>query len=1053
MWWFCASAAAATYDPELTWRTIATEHFEIHFHQGEEALADEFTDTVEAAWDQMVAEVGWAPRRRVNLVLVDRTDQANGYATIAPRNTIVVYVTAPQEDGTLSLYEDWGEAIVTHELTHILHIDANHGLVRLARYVVGRVASTNTISPGWIVEGYATFEETRYTAFGRGRAPYVDMLLRTAALADRWPHLGDMDGFQPDPPSGNLRYLWGMDLIRYTAEHQGDRVWTRFAHRYGSGIPWLLPGRAALGAPIQRLYADWKADALARYQAQADRIRAEGIREGVVISAGGPSSCTSPAYAPVGEKVVWTCSDRATGPALWIADGDGSNARVLLPVFGAKNFTWRRDGQALAFASSHIVNRFNTWSDIYLLPSLDAERAVALTTGARARDPEFSPDGRDLLVVTNRVQQNAIERITVDRVREPIVAPGDHTQFATPRFAPDGRSFVVSVWADGRRDLWLYDRDGAPLRRLTADAAIDRDPRWSDDGRWLFFTSDRTGVPNVFAIEVATERLWQVTNVLTGASNPWPDPGLKSIVYQQYAQDGWEIRRMALAIPGGPPSDAPAWIDRGVLPRPIDDATPLSWRVTPVDRPPPPAPEASAWTGPEVRPFQPPPPPPDAFAPALPPDPTPVFRQSDGTDQFEQAEAGAVFGEEQDYAFRIAPKRYNPLRTIAPTFWLPYVQTTPYAAKRFANLWPYGVQLNAITGGTDILRQAAWTLNANWRSDADFFGGTATVSWMRWLPTYALVLSRQAVPIGRIQRDEGAVDDQGNPVYTDTGETYWERRHTAAFSVSWPYTYRSTVFARYAFVWRENKDTLPDDAVLVPVRGTLGSIAGGWRYAWSKQTSYAISTEDGSAVSVVGSLTHPWLGARIRDGDGWAPFTQAQLTADVREYVLNPWVPNHVLALRASAGVTLGSTAFQGNYQLGGSIGDAVAYSTPDELRLLRGYPTGIDVGDRYWLVGAEYRLPILQINRGVGTIPAFVRWISATAYVDAGNAFASADPWTAAVEDPLVGVGAELRLLAYVGWTSALNLRVGYGVGLTSASAIAWDAPEAWYLRAGASF
>ncbi len=33
-------AFGASFDPQTKWRTIQTEHFNIHFHQGEEALAE-----------------------------------------------------------------------------------------------------------------------------------------------------------------------------------------------------------------------------------------------------------------------------------------------------------------------------------------------------------------------------------------------------------------------------------------------------------------------------------------------------------------------------------------------------------------------------------------------------------------------------------------------------------------------------------------------------------------------------------------------------------------------------------------------------------------------------------------------------------------------------------------------------------------------------------------------------------------------------------------------------------------------------------------------------
>ena len=38
---FSCTVEAATYDPDLTWRVLETEHFDIHFHGGEEQLAEE----------------------------------------------------------------------------------------------------------------------------------------------------------------------------------------------------------------------------------------------------------------------------------------------------------------------------------------------------------------------------------------------------------------------------------------------------------------------------------------------------------------------------------------------------------------------------------------------------------------------------------------------------------------------------------------------------------------------------------------------------------------------------------------------------------------------------------------------------------------------------------------------------------------------------------------------------------------------------------------------------------------------------------------------------
>ena len=78
---FIPTVEAATYDPDLTWRVLETEHFDIHFHGGEEQLAEEMGHLVEEVYTEMTAELDWVPKGSTQVVLLDNTDSANGYAT------------------------------------------------------------------------------------------------------------------------------------------------------------------------------------------------------------------------------------------------------------------------------------------------------------------------------------------------------------------------------------------------------------------------------------------------------------------------------------------------------------------------------------------------------------------------------------------------------------------------------------------------------------------------------------------------------------------------------------------------------------------------------------------------------------------------------------------------------------------------------------------------------------------------------------------------------------------------------------------------------------
>ena len=73
---------------------------------------------------------------------------------------------------------------------------------------------------------------------------------------------------------------------------------------------------------------------------------------------------------------------------------------------------------------------------------------------------------------------------------------------------------------------------------------MDVDPRFTPDGRYLLWSSDRTGIYDVYAYELATAQLYQVTNVLTGAFQPVVSPDGSRLVYTGFTSDGFDLYTM-----------------------------------------------------------------------------------------------------------------------------------------------------------------------------------------------------------------------------------------------------------------------------------------------------------------------------------------------------------------------------------------------------------------------------------------------------------------------------------------------------------------------------
>jgi Tol biopolymer transport system component len=64
--------------------------------------------------------------------------------------------------------------------------------------------------------------------------------------------------------------------------------------------------------------------------------------------------------------------------------------------------------------------------------------------------------------------------------------------------SPDGTRLAVKIVTDAGEDIWVKELDRGPLSRLSFDPAIDRRPRWSADGRWVYYTSERNGIYNLY---------------------------------------------------------------------------------------------------------------------------------------------------------------------------------------------------------------------------------------------------------------------------------------------------------------------------------------------------------------------------------------------------------------------------------------------------------------------------------------------------------------------------------------------------------------------------
>jgi Tol biopolymer transport system component len=609
-------------------KAISTRHFDIYYFGASNTaariakIADEKLETIGRFYPGFMDNY-----HRLTVVVLDDSDVL-GNAFASTTNNLIVFWSSPY-DITERGSSKWVENVFVHELTHsITHRAANKewpfrfGFLGTNRSnqnpdFVFNIPLYNKVFPSWYSEGVAQFEATENG--DDTWDTHRDMKLRMAVLED---DMLTLDGMSFFGHNGEMVYNQGFGFLNYISETYGaDKVRamndTKPIVSFGSAI------RQATGVGADQVYREWKGHLENKYGDLVQRVQQEGEREGELLYDDG-SMDFHPVISPDGLKMAFLSNEGADF-ALTVLKVMDLNTRKVRRVadggrFGKYVFSrisWSPDSESIYYMKA----RGGRW-DLFTF-DLMSRRERRVSASLRGRDPAVSPDGQRIVYVRNEDGSNSLGLVTSNGVvQKDLITYNDGTQIYGPKWSPDGKQILFTLFHGEDRDIVAINADATPVpdrfdrfrlekekeawekaqadkkadkkedsatednegeesddelegsnekveeveeewveavpdtmaysldtefTALVASEADERDAAWTPDGRSILYSSDRTGVFNVYIKDLETGEERQVTNVIGGAFVPSMTRDGNEIVYAGYHASNYSIYRVPVA--------------------------------------------------------------------------------------------------------------------------------------------------------------------------------------------------------------------------------------------------------------------------------------------------------------------------------------------------------------------------------------------------------------------------------------------------------------------------------------------------------------------------
>lgn len=446
---FIAFPALAAADG-IQWRYFETEHFKIVYHPEVLDQANAVAEIAETVFKDQARFTGFKPYRKIAIIVSGLDDFANGFAV--PRDVMKVWVN-PLYTST-RVDQDWLKNLVTHELTHIVQMEATFGITYNTQKIMGGGSvlgiPPNALQPGWLAEGVAQYGSTRqgYDQLDRKRQMVMEQRIQSEDFYTDAELLWNRGNI-----GGEGYYNFGFGFFEYLMRTYGEKRFVELQEKHNSfyflGLENTI--RMVYDKSLSELIDGWKQELREKYPIRTDRQIA------LLLTQTKPemSEWKEPLVTPNGEVIfAETNINRPTSAIKIWSPANGVKTLVENPNLSFTRLALSPNGDRLLYTAYHYKGTLIQY-DLYEL-DLKTKQSKRLTTDERVLQALYYQDGYLLLKNDyGRTQLAYLHNGTI----QPLARYDYNFAITDLAVSPDQTKAAVNFNYDGKRGIGILSTE------------------------------------------------------------------------------------------------------------------------------------------------------------------------------------------------------------------------------------------------------------------------------------------------------------------------------------------------------------------------------------------------------------------------------------------------------------------------------------------------------------------------------------------------------------------------------------------------------------------